>query len=299
MRVHLSVGALLALALIPVMQLRAQTPMENAIQQLTSQLVTGYVQPFADGAGGNFNSGLYRSANLGEDGLHIQLQIVTSGTLIGEREKTYYATPPSGYPQTPVETATIFGGQGTVVQGPAPGLSYQFQNGQLKTPILPFAVPQLTLGTFYGTQAVVRYVPIPRIGDIPRITLAGGGIRHNFSRYLPGSPVDLTAGVFYQRLSIGDIMHASGFLTGLQAGKTFSMVSLYGGVQYQTSTLSLDYLYQGPGSTPNTRIRLDLQGRNTFSGTVGIDLNLMVLDLSADATFGRVTILTLALGFGV
>ncbi len=273
--------------------------MENAIQQLTSQSVGGYVQPFADGAGANFNSGLYRSADLGEDGIHVQLQLVTSGTLIGDGQKTYIATPPRGYPQTPVETATIFGGRGTTVQGPAPGLEYQFQNGQLTTPILPFVVPQLTVGTVFGTQAVVRYVPIPRLGDIPRTTLIGGGLRHSIGRYVPGLPIDLTAGLFYQRLSIGDIMHAAGFMTGLQAGKTFSMVSLYGGAQYQTSTLSLDYLYQGPGSTPNTRIRLDLQGRNNVSGTIGIGLNLMVFDLTADASFGRVTIVTLALGFGV
>ena len=97
------------------------------------------------------------------------------------------------FDQTPVETATVFGGPGSVVSGPG-GLQYQFQNGQLKTRLMPMAIPQATLGTLFGTEAVVRYAAIPKMENFPHIDLVGVGVRHNISQYLPDLPLDVAAG---------------------------------------------------------------------------------------------------------
>jgi hypothetical protein len=276
----------------------AQNPFEDAIKQLSSDNVRGYIQPFVNGFGANLNSGLYHSASISEMGLSIKFDIVGMGTMIGDAEKVYDAVAPQPFDQTPVQTATIFGGPGTIVSHPS-GVTYQFQNGQVKTSFVPLAVPQLTLGNFYGTQAVIRYAPLPSVGDFPKVTLFGIGARHSISRYLPTVPVDLAVSAFYQTFDIGEIMSAHALNFGAQASKSFSVLTLYGGLQYETSSMDLSYTYTGPGATPNTKVGISIDGQNNFRATAGLGLNLVILNLSADVNVGKVTVLSAAVGFGI
>jgi hypothetical protein len=278
---------------------RAQSQLEDAIKQLSSDNVRGYLQPFITAVGANFNSGFYNTASINDMGLHIQLQIVGMGTLIGDAEKTYSAIPPQPYPQNAVQTATVFGEVGTIVPGPAPGLEYHFQNGQVKTRILPVAVPQLTIGNFMGTQASIRYVPIPSVGSFPKVTLVGFGLRHSISRYIPELPVDLSAGIFYDKVTVGDIIDAHGLGFGGQASKSFSLLTVYGGLQYETSTLTVSYTYTGPGPQHNTPVSVDLDGENKFRATAGVNLDLMILHLNGDINLGKVTVVSAGIGFGI
>ena len=298
-RAFVALSSILFAALATAPTARAQSELEDAVKQLSSDNVRGYLQPFITAVGANFNSGFYNTAEIGGMGLHIQLQIVGMGTLIGDAEKTYQAVPPQPYPQNAVQTATLFGGIGAVVPGPAPGLEYHFQNGQFKTSILPVAVPQLTIGNFFGTQASIRYVPIPSIGSFPKVTLVGFGVRHSISQYLPLIPVDLSAGIFYDKVTVGDIIDAHGFGFGGQASKSFSLLTVYGGVQYETSTLTASYTYTGPGPQNNTHISVDLDGENKFRATAGLNLDLTILHLNGDINLGKVTVVSAGIGFGL
>jgi hypothetical protein len=277
--------------------LLAQNPFEDAIKQLSSDNVKGYLQPFINGVGANLNSGLYNTAEIGESGVHFRLTIVAMGTMIGDAEKTYNATPPSPFSQTPVPTATVYGGQGTVVPGPLnSGIQYQFQNGQVKTSIIPLAAPQLTIGTFFGTQAILRYVPIPSVHDFPKVTLFGIGAQHSLNRYLSGLPVDLSAGLFYQSLTVGDIIDVKTFNLGAQASKSWALFTLYGGAQYETSSMNLTYTYTGSSERPT--ISVDFTGENKFRATAGLGINLVILHLNADISVGKVTVASAGIGFG-
>src|SRR5437870_7194474 len=193
---------LCAVVALAAASVSGQNLFDDAVKQLTTDNVRGYLQPFVNGFGANVNSGLYHSAAIGAAGLSMRLEIVGMGTLIGDAEKSYTVTPPQPFEPTPVQTATVFGRQGTVVSGPA-GIKYQFQNGQIETSVLPLAVPQLTVGNVLGTQAVVRYISIPEINDLPQVTFWGIGARHSISQYFPDLPVDLAASSFYQSLIIG------------------------------------------------------------------------------------------------
>src|ERR1051325_1176293 len=110
---------------------RAQDPFQDAIKQLSSDNVRGYLQPFVNGLGANLNTGFYSSAQIGDMGLHLQIGIVGMGTLVGDAEKVYNAIPPKPFPQTGVQTATLFGGQGATVAGPG-GSQDHFQAGQAR-----------------------------------------------------------------------------------------------------------------------------------------------------------------------
>ncbi len=288
---------LLGVLLLAAGSARGQSQFEEAMHQLTSDNARGYLQPFVDGFGSNLNSGLMRPVNMNTLGFTMKVEVVAVGTLIGEGEKTYRAVAPEPFDQTPVETATVFGGPGSVVSGPG-GLEYQFQNGQLKTRLMPMAIPQATLGTVFGTEAVVRYAAIPKMENFPHIDLVGVGLRHNLNQYFPELPVDVAAGAFYQKLTVGDLFDATTKSVSIQASTSLAIFRLYGGAQYETSDLSLHYTYTGPGATPESVVRLDMSGRNGMRATAGIGLDLVVLHLNTDVSVGHVTSVSAGVGFG-
>jgi len=289
-----------ALTVLPIHNAEAQ--LEDAVKQLTSDNAKGYLQPFVTGFGANMNSGLFHSAEISDMGLTIRFDLIAMGTMIGDNEKSYKAVPPTPFDQTPVGTATIFGGMGTVVTKTvgADSIEYQFQNGQFKATLFPLAVPQLTIGDVFGTQAVIRYVPIPEIKNYPKTTLFGIGVRHNVSRYFPVIPVDVAGSIFYQTLKIGDMFTAKSLNVGAQVSKSFAVLTLYGGLQYESSSMDVSYDYSGKYGLPTgTPIKLTMDGANTFRATVGLGLNLAILHFYADANFGSVTVLSGGLGFGL
>lgn len=290
-------GTILAL-LVLVGATYAQNPFEDAVKQLSSDNAKGYVQPFVTGLGANLNSGTYTTADIGLAGFTFKFQIVGMATLIGDDEKKYNATGPDPFPAGPHETATLFGEMGTLITDTVSGLSYRFQNGQIKAEAIPLALPQITIGDFYGTQATIRYAPIPKIGDFPEVNLFGIGVRHNVSQYLVEFPVSISAGFFYQSLTVGDIMDIKTFNFGAQVSKSFSVLTLYGGLQYEKANVTLDYTYTGPGAVPGSRQSIEFDGENTFRGTAGFCLNLAVLQLNADINIGKVTVASAGIGFG-
>jgi hypothetical protein len=292
-----------AFLLLLNLQVSAQDPFDDAVKQLTSDNAKGYLQPFVNSIGANINSGLFHSAAIGTGSLHLDLRFVGMGTIIGDAEKTFEAMPPEPFAQTPVQTATIFGGTGAVVVDDPndPLVSYQFQNGQVSTTFIPFLAPQLTIGDVFGTRATIRYVATPEMNNVPKITLAGGAIQHSISRYLPEVPLDLAAGVFYQNIKIGDLLEAKSYGLNIMAGKSFSVLTVYGGLQYESTSLTLTYTYTGqpiPGMPENPSLSVDLSGEEKFRGTVGLDLNLVILDLNGDISVGKVTTASVGIGFG-
>ena len=278
----------------------AQNPIEDAVKQLSSDNAKGYLQPMVTSFGANLNSGIFHSADIGDMGFTLKLDFIGMGTFIGDDEKNYNAVPPFPFNQitNSVKTATIFGDTGTIVQGSIPGFEYQFQNGQIKASMLPFVSPQLTVGDIYGTRAVIRYVPIPKIGDFPKTTLFGIGAQHKVSRYFPTIPVDVAAGIFYQTFDIGDIFEAKAFNINAQASKSFSVLELYGGLQYETSSMKVSYTYEGYGGTGSEKINLEMDGKNNFRFTAGVGLNLAILHIYTDINFGSVTVISGGLGLG-
>ncbi len=277
---------------------QAQNAFEDAVKQLNLDNVRGYLQPLANSVGANINSGLFSTADIGEMGLSLQIQLVATGTMIGDAEKTFYALPPSQFPQSPVKTATVFGDMGASVSNSS-NLTYYFQNGQVRTSLFPTAVPQLTVGNVFGTQAVVRYVSIPEFHNFPKSSLIGGGLQHSVSRYLPDVPVDLAVGIYFNRFSLGDIIEEKAMSYAAHISKTFALLTAYGGVQYETATMDVNYVYTGPGATPDTKLSMQLESENKFRATAGLNLNLGVLRLNADVNVGKVTVFSGGLGFGI
>ncbi|MDH3251430.1 MAG: hypothetical protein OEM41_01490 [Ignavibacteria bacterium] len=276
-----------------------QTTLENTLKQFSGDDARGYIQPFADLFGANMNSGFYHSAAIPNTGFHIAFDIVAMGSLVGDEQKTYSANTPAGFTPSTFQTATVFGGQGTLVKNSTDTVfQYKGSDGIINTSIFPAAVPQLSIGTIFGTKAVIRYIKTPKLGSdqIPEVTLFGIGAQHSVSRYIPRLPLDLSAGVYYSSFKVGEIMDFTGLSIGAQASKSFAIATLYGGLAWEKTSMTLEYRTTDPLADP--QVKQDLDGKNSFRFTLGAGLKFGFFSIFADANFGSITIFSGGIGFG-
>jgi hypothetical protein len=176
----------------------------------------GYVQPFADVFGASFNTGLFHNAMIKKMGFQAYLGVVTTAAFIPDKRKTFMATTEGNF--TPVKTEevpTILGPADPVEVSGDGGTVYVFPGG-LNASMLPFAVPQLTLGSVFGTDVTVRYYAYSVNDDIGKLNLLSLGIRHSISQYFSALPLDLAVGFYRQQFKLGDII--DGNCSGKQDG---------------------------------------------------------------------------------
>lgn len=287
--------ALFTLALLAT-GIRAESNFEKIIRQQNAENAKGYVQPIADIFGANMNAGFSRNAKLPTSGFNFRLDIIGMAALVGSDQETYMATDPWG---RKFQTATILGKKGGASPNPIdpanPALEYRGSDGIINTSIFPFAAPQVTIGHIYGTEAIIRYVPIPEISsaNLPKITLFGAGVRHSLSQYFDAIPLDMAGGFMYNSFTVGEFITIKGWAIAAHASKELSILVLYGGIQYEKSTLTLTYK-----STGGEDVNIDLEGSNVVRATLGAGLNFGILKIFADANFGALTSFTAGIGFG-
>jgi hypothetical protein len=182
---------------------------------------------------------------------------------------------------------------------PANVLAIGFDNGDtlsgLELPFVLMPTPQLTIGTIYGTNFTLRYMPAftPR-EEIGTIKFFGFGVQHNPGVWVGSKmPVDLSVGYFTQKLEVGDIFKASSTAYGLNLSKTlgwrFFNVTPYGGVQYETSEMQVTYQRTVTTDTGDQDINVDftLEGENKYRATTGLSIRLLAININADYNFAK------------
>jgi hypothetical protein len=276
----------------------ASAQIEDAVKELNSTNSQGYLQPFFDCFANNLNSGIYTSAHIPLAGLHVKLSLVAMGTGIKPEDATFLGIA-SPYDPTPVKTATIFGAKGTIVMGPSGVVSYRFQDGQITGDFYPFAAPQIELGSFLGTNARVRFFKAKLPGEagktIGEISLLGYGLQHSISQYIPLFPIDVSAGFFIQKFDIGDILKCRTLNIGLQASKSFSPLTLFGGVDLNSGTMNVSYTMTG---TP-LKIDFDMKSKSAVSFHAGLGFDLLILHINGAVYLGKRVGGTLSVGLGI
>jgi len=238
-----------------------------------------YLQPLGDAFGANMNSGLYHSAHIPRVGLHLGLDLLIPAALIAEDQRTFTATEEGFYPVTTREVPTVFGDTQPVSIAGQGGTVYNFPGGY-DLSMLPLAIPQVTVGSLLGTELTLRYAVAQLNEDIGDLTLTGIGIRHSVSQYIPLFPIDVSVSYFHQTLKVGDILDAATDVVGVQASKSFSLLTLYGGVAYEKAGMDVSYTH-GEGAEAET-IAFSLEGQNKMRMTVGANLHLALFQLHAD-----------------
>jgi len=291
-------AVILAAAILVCVQISpAQSDLENVLKQYDAATIEGYIQPMADLFGANINSSVFPSAAIPTTGLSIRFAIVAMGAVVGDDQKNYTLALPPSFAQRTMRAPTVFGPRATLVRDPDTGLEFRPSDGIIDATLFPLAVPQLSVGSIFGTEATVRFIITPSIGDnkFPKTTLWGIGARHSISQYLPAVPVDIAVGLFYSSFTVGDIIDFTGVTIGAQAGKSFGIANVHGGLSWEKSTMNLSYM---PSAAGSPAVNLDLDGENTVRFTAGAGLSLGVLSLFADANFGAITNFSGGVGVG-
>ena len=166
---------------------------------------------------------------------------------------------------------------------------------------LPFAAPQVGVGTILGTRAVFRYIPeisLPGIDiteDIGTFSWFGWGIQHNPGVFFPTPlPLDIAAGFFKQTLKVGTVFKATTTAYGITVSKRLGarMFNLtpYAGFLIEKSKLHFTYdftLDEGTIYEQTVPVDFTLEGENKSRITLGLSLRLLLFNINADYNIGN------------
>lgn len=268
----------------------------DRVEKLTPSDLENYARPIATWIGTYFNSGGYHSAEL-PNTFGFKFSLIGMYIFIPDDQKTFSPNLPAGYTNTG-ETATFFGDKGGVYPGPGGFLVYP---PGINVTSVPAGIPQIA-ASLMGTEVMLRFIPKVKIEDV-ETQLFGIGITHSISRYIPKLPIDLAVQIMYSNFSANSPevdFSTSNLAFNAHASKSFSLLTLYGGLQYESSSLDIDYTYFGD-SVPATNIQngtkynISIDGDNNFRLTLGAALELAVLVLHTDYNIGSQSVWTFGL----
>jgi len=281
----------LNLALVPVFS----QEIETLVSKYTGKNGEAYLQPLADATGAIFNTGFYHSAKLKSNGFQLYLGVVTTAAFIPEKNKTFTATTDGFFsPEQSAEAPTVFGpAQSVEVEGDG-GTVYVFPAG-LNVKMVPFAIPQLSVGSVFGTDATVRFFTYQLEDDLGKIDLLSIGIRHSVSQYVPLLPVDLAAGFYYTSFGIGDFIKSNSWIISAQASKRISIFTFYGGLGFENTSLDIDY----HNDEEDIDVVFNMKGGNSIRLTAGLTFNLGPVKLNVDYNLASQSVLSAGIGVGI
>ncbi len=317
--------------LVPV---KAQS-LSYKISSVFGVYAENYLKPFAAGFGSLMNSSLIHSASPITDGFNIYAGVKFSGVFIppvdasfsGEfHETAYYNISGVAYSVkakiTVNNAPTIFGekkpGSAIVEIGDTitiAGISYPVTEkwtestigGLLTTSFVPFFIPQITIGSYAGTDLMLRFLPALSIGDYGAIAFRGFGIRHNLNQYFYGLPVQLSAMFAYQNFSLSDstgrdFLFTEGLAFNLIAGTDTGFLKLYSLLQYESSTMELNYIYYPSGSGSNNmepyKVNFSTTGNNRLRFVAGAAYEFFGLVFNVDFNIGSYSVIGAGIGYG-
>jgi hypothetical protein len=272
--------------------------LQERLSKFPTEFAKGYTAPFTDAFGASLNSGWYHTANV-DDGLDLFFGVKVMLMPIPDDAKIFRIQSP--YPGGGVdEPSTAFGEKKAVsISGDTTGRQPTTYPEGFDIGFVPMLVPHISVGNIFGTRVMLRYLPKVNVGDMGEFEFFGIGAQHNVGQYIPAPlPIDIAALIAYQSLSLGDLVSANAFTFGAQASKTFTIFTVYGGLAYESSTMTFTY-DKVPNSIPGpNRISFDADGKNSFRATIGFALSLAIVKITADYSLASQPIATVGFGIG-
>lgn len=309
-----------SLALVVCLAAPLSAQIEDQISAYTGANATGYLQPLANAFGADLNSGIFRSASIPRLRPAIRLEVQVMSVLFGDDDKTFRAITEHGFtPQQYAQAPTVVGPEEAVIVEGDGGASYAFPGG-FDLHSFALAAPQLRVGGLYGTEVILRYFAM-KIGggddegdgeggdggneDLGDISLFGIGLKHSISQYLPiGVPVDISAGFFWQKFSLGEnqkgdpLMESHAFSMGVQASKKLAyFVVPYAGLSYDTH--SMDVSYDSEAGDEKKAVEVDFERTSTVHFTLGLMLNTPGMNIFGEYNIASQSSFSFGVGLGL
>ena len=281
-----------------------------------------------DALGANLNAGLFRTAEVGGEGvipvIDVYVGVAGMGALTAGLEDSFRPTDDQvqtendrtlriEYPNTDLPTA--FGenespGRADIIDQET-GMKVDeapLPSSLIDTPIAPLGVPQVGVGTVLGTDAQLRYLPETNISSYGSVSLFGLSVRHSLSQYIPLSPVNVAVQGTWQSLALSgseesrnpdEIVDASGWALNAQASKDIPVlpITFYGGVQYEQFGVDVNYTFATNGET--STIAFDQDAANSVRALAGVSVTLAVIQLNVDYALGSTNTVSAGVGLAL
>ncbi len=122
------------------------------------------------------------------------------------------------------------------------------------------AIPQLEIGSLYGTELLLRFIPPINIDkNVGQFAFWGIGLKHSISQYFEKRMFDASVQVVYQGTHLENTIGVTNaeltsdgtiFNLNIQASKRYDgIVDVFGGISYETITIASSYKYVLPAET--------------------------------------------------
>jgi hypothetical protein len=285
--------SLLIVSLLFSVPLFAQV--EDRFGFFTESEITEYAKPFGTSLGMAFNSASYHTAEVA-DFFGFSISFRGMYIFVPDDDLTFTPSLPEGY-NADQQTATIYGSEGAAYYGPQGYIVYP---QGINESSIPAVLPQIA-ASFMGTEVMLRYLPSISLGNgDEELSMFGIGVKHSISRYIPLIPIDLAVQFLYNNLEITGVMDIKAIAFNAHASKSFGLFTLYGGLQYESSTFDLEYEFTNPSNLPSLtagKVKVSIDGDNNFRGTLGGSIKLAVIALNIDYSLGAQSVLSGGLTF--
>lgn len=296
----------------------------QALRELGNQYADAYVQPVTDALGADLNAGLFHTADVSGGvlpGIDLYAGVSVMGALTAGSPGSFRLdrdrirtddgrTLVVEYPDRDLPTAF-----GDSELDPGSAEVFDEESGRklgeitlpsslIDTPVAPLVVPQIGVGSVFGTDAQVRYLPETGISDYGSVSVVGVAVRHSLSQYIPLSPANVAVQGAWHQISLSDeteeVVDASGWAVNAQVSKSIPLtpITLYGGLQYEQFSVDVGYTFEvmtseGPATA---RITLDQDAANQFRALAGVSLTLAVVRINVDYALSANDTVTAGLG---
>jgi hypothetical protein len=292
----------------------AQGDLGTVLQKVGKDYAERYLSPFTTGLGINLNSGFmggFTPSGYSKIPIipHVYAGVKFCGVMMKNNDKFFdlgFTTDTiiNGTKYTinwKVDDApTVFGNsapataKATFMGQP---IEKKLIGGVEDTKFVPLVIPQIGVGTIFGTDIIFRTVPGIKVGDYGSFKLFGGAIRHNIGSYAK-IPFDIAVQFGIQSFGIKDVnnnkfIDANSMFVNLQINKSFPIVSVYLGGQYESYNVDVNY------KTGSTVISFSQKGDNHFRGIAGATVALGPGRFNADLNFATTFAFSVGFGFGL
>ena len=273
------VGFAMILVFLASVPQAAKAQLEENLSSFTDETAQGYLKPLAEAFGQSLNTGFFTTASIPVTGFRVRLEVQAMSVFFSDSDDTFMGTTGGDFsPATEIEANTVVGPSNSVLVEGDGGTAYLFPGG-FDLSSFTLAVPQLTIGSYMGTEATVRWIAVDtgdaEFGDID---LLGLGLRHNVSQYFTELPVDLAASAFYQTLNVGDddLIDASAFSFGIQASKNFGILEPFGSLNLDSFSMTSEYTTNA-GAADEESIKVDFDNELDLHLLLGVGAHLGLL----------------------
>ncbi len=307
-----------------------QNDLSAQLKNIIGTNATSYLAPLASGLGAGLNSGIYHSADL-HSILGFDIGVKVGLSMTPDADKTFNFQLPNQITFVdPNTNSTFVLHSGTdydqvVPNSPTFAGSKTGQPVRLKSSSSYYSVlgartifttpqgfdyprigvfsPQAAIGLPFGIEVIGRLLPSVNLGDAGKLNSYGFGLRYDVDQYIPFCPVDIAVHFMTQKVSVDDknsnnIMSLTGTAFGAEVSKSLVFFTLYTGVQFESSNLSVNnYSYTDPSTGITAQVSgFSMKGADKTRFLVGFRMLLTLINIHADYSFSKYPVLTAGVG---